>query len=179
MAFNNPYSCYLLLLLLVFLCIYIFADLATLHLDTFFTAQIIVNSPSKRLSMLELTSHYITPLHLELTSHYITPLHLVTIASVTEKCISGRFHTVSSTEVLMVEQVPVADPGFPVGGGGGGGHRPVGWVLTSDVDAFRENTCEDERIGSHWGCAPAAPRGSANGYYTCLAINTSVLHLSA
>ena len=50
---------------------------------------------------------------------------------------------------------PVADPGFPVGGGvdplGGGGRVPPTWAL------FGENVCENERIGSHGGRAPGKP----------------------
>ena len=41
---------------------------------------------------------------------------------------------------------------FPLGGG-----RPSPtWAL------FGENVCENERIGSRWGGAPAAPPGSTN-----------------
>ena len=59
--------------------------------------------------------------------------------------------------------IPVADPGFPVGGGGtdplGGGCQPLMHTL------FSKNVCENERNGSCWGGAPAAPTpGSANGY---------------
>ena len=39
---------------------------------------------------------------------------------------------------------------------GGGEHRPPTQVL------FGENVCENKRIGSCWGGAPAAPPGSAN-----------------
>ena len=46
----------------------------------------------------------------------------------------------------------VADPGSPVGGG----RPPPTWVL------FGKNICKNERIGSCFGGAPAAPLGSAN-----------------
>ena len=53
---------------------------------------------------------------------------------------------------------PVADPGFPVGGGGSaeplGGCQPLTWAL------FGKNVCENKRIGSCWGgeaCAGGAP----------------------
>ena len=50
--------------------------------------------------------------------------------------------------------MPVADPGFPVGGRAPvrGGCGPPTWAL------FGENVCKNERIGSHRGaCAGHAP----------------------
>ena len=60
-------------------------------------------------------------------------------------------------------QIPVADPGFPVGGvpSHWGGCQPPMWVL------FGKNICENERIGSCWGGgahAGGTPPGSANKY---------------
>ena len=59
--------------------------------------------------------------------------------------------------------IPVADPGFPVGGVNLlGGHQPLTWVL------FGENVCEKERI---WSCrgvggrAAGTPPRSANVYH--------------
>ena len=54
-----------------------------------------------------------------------------------------------------MEKIPhktVADPGFPVGG-----RRPVGGRQPPMHMLFSENVCENERIGSCWGGAPAAP----------------------
>ena len=42
----------------------------------------------------------------------------------------------------------VADPGFPVGTSGG---------VSFDADAFGENVCENERIGSHRGACTWHP----------------------
>ena len=59
--------------------------------------------------------------------------------------------------------LPVADPGFPVGGGGGGG------APTSNAYTFGKDVCENERNGSYWGGggshAGGTPPGSANDYY--------------
>ena len=50
---------------------------------------------------------------------------------------------------VIPSKVSVADPGFPVGGCGLiRGHGPPTLAL------FGENVCENERIGSHGGCAP-------------------------
>ena len=43
--------------------------------------------------------------------------------------------------------VPVADPGFPVGGG----VHPLGGCGPPTSALFVENVCENERIGSHRG----------------------------
>ena len=49
----------------------------------------------------------------------------------------------------ILQAIPVADPGFPVGGGG---HGPPTRVL------FGENVCKNERIGSRRGeRAPGMP----------------------
>ena len=46
----------------------------------------------------------------------------------------------------------MADPGFPVGGAEPLGRpQPPMWVL------FGKNICENERIGSRWGCAGSTP----------------------
>ena len=59
----------------------------------------------------------------------------------------------------IIQSHPAADPGFPIGEGGGW-RRPPMWAL------FSENVCENERIGSCWGGAPAAsPLGSATAIY--------------
>ena len=51
--------------------------------------------------------------------------------------------------------IPVADPGFPVGGGA----EPLGGHQLPMQALFSENICENGRIGSHWGGGgtPAAP----------------------
>ena len=56
---------------------------------------------------------------------------------------------------------PVADPGFPMGGGADplGGHQPPTHTL------FGENVCENKRNGSCWGGGGMHrqhPPGSAN-----------------
>ena len=53
----------------------------------------------------------------------------------------------------------VVDPGFSVGRGADllGGRRPPICTL------FGENICKNEKTGSCWGGALAAPPGSANG----------------
>ena len=64
---------------------------------------------------------------------------------------------------IMYLSVPVADPGFPVSGGapshlgGGGTNLQNGNILVK--------TCNNEKIGSHWGGrAGIAPLGPANEY---------------
>ena len=48
--------------------------------------------------------------------------------------------------ISLYSDSPVADPGFPAGGGG---------APTTDVGTFGGNACKKERIGSRWGEAPA------------------------
>ena len=72
------------------------------------------------------------------------------------------FRTLNFQTPLRGIGQPVADPGFPVGGGG---RRAIGGALTSDVDAFPR---KHMRKRKNWillgGRAPAAPPpGSANG----------------
>ena len=69
-----------------------------------------------------------------------------------EKCTKGVLSCVKmpTTFSYRIEYQPVADPGFPMGGGGG--HGPLMWAL------FGKN----ERIGSHRGHAPHMPPRSAN-----------------
>ena len=68
---------------------------------------------------------------------------------------------------MYIVDLSVADPGFPVGGRAPsrlGGCQPPMWVL------FGKNICENERIGSRWGGAPAVSPGSTN------ACTASILH---
>ena len=62
------------------------------------------------------------------------------------------FHVFNTyaTVFTFLAQLSGADPGFPVGGAWThfGGRGPPMWVL------FGENVCQNERIGSHGGCAP-------------------------
>ena len=51
----------------------------------------------------------------------------------------------------------MADPGFPVGA-----VDPLGGPGPPMRALFGENVCENERIGSHRGCARARPPRSAN-----------------
>ena len=73
--------------------------------------------------------------------------------------------------------LPVADPGFPVGGAPSHGGMP-----TSDVGTFQQNICENERIGSRWGeggaCWRCPPLESANGYKLWIKIKYWCLHVS-
>ena len=44
-----------------------------------------------------------------------------------------------------------------------GGHQAIGGAPTSNMGTFWQNMCENERIGSHWGCMLVAPPpGSTN-----------------
>ena len=59
-----------------------------------------------------------------------------------------------NAQTFKLLTMPVADPGFPIGGRGPvmGRHGPPMWAL------FGENVCENERIGSHrGGRAPGTP----------------------
>ena len=61
--------------------------------------------------------------------------------------------------------LPVADPGFPVGGGRAsiGGRGPLMRVL------FSENVCENERIGFHRGWrVPGMPSPRSANVYVML-----------
>ena len=62
--------------------------------------------------------------------------------------------------------MPVADPGFPIGG-----RRPVGGRQPPTRTLFDENVCENERNGSCWGArtggAPLDPPMRANVNLFC------------
>ena len=67
-----------------------------------------------------------------------------------------------------------ADPGFPVGGGG---RRPVGECRP--LKLLGRNMCENKSIGSHGGCALAAPPGPATACFVrrvpCVVVGVGIV----
>ena len=64
-----------------------------------------------------------------------------------ETSMLSSFHAKPLPTIFSIKYTPVADLGFPVGGGVDplGGCGPPTWAL------FSENVCENKRIGSHGG----------------------------
>ena len=64
-----------------------------------------------------------------------------------------------SRKLLDPPMIPVADPGFPVGG-----RRPVGGAPTFNVYAFQWKHAKMKELDPVGGCAPAVPPGSTNEF---------------